>query len=409
MKRNFVFAGAILVSSLFLKAQKTDSVFKKKIIDKTEIDIFYSHYNQDGNNSAVTGGIGTEKLTVYAPSIKIVRTKKNNSYSFKGGADIISSASTDNIDFVMSSASRLDMRSHVNIGYAHDFSKKRILVKAATGLSIESDYLSLPVNFGTTYTSRDKMQIFNCDFQFYFDDLRWGRLNENYHRPVRLIYPSELRYKTWFETYKRNSYSVKLGFQQVLNKRNVLGIFPEFTLQQGLLSTPFHRIYFSDGKVGIETLPELRQKALLGIKLNTFVGGITILKNRIDLYADDFGIRGLALENESSFKLTPFFTLSPSIRIDFQKGSKFFKPFGLHSQNESFFTSDYDLSTMETYQFGLAIRYLALKSLGKAAVFNDVKLKYAYYFRSNQLNAHLFSVLFTGIVDHTLKKKTKKP
>jgi hypothetical protein len=124
MKRNFVFAGAILVSSLFLKAQKTDSVFKKKIIDKTEIDIFYSHYNQDGNNSAVTGGIGTEKLTVYAPSIKIVRTKKNNSYSFKGGADIISSASTDNIDFVMSSASRLDMRSHVNIGYAHDFSKK---------------------------------------------------------------------------------------------------------------------------------------------------------------------------------------------------------------------------------------------------------------------------------------------
>lgn len=409
MKRNFVFAGAILVSSLFLKAQKTDSVFKKKIIDKTEIDIFYSHYNQDGNNSAVTGGIGTEKLTVYAPSIKIVRTKKNNSYSFKGGADIISSASTDNIDFVMSSASRLDMRSHVNIGYAHDFSKKRILVKAGTGLSIESDYLSLPVNFGTTYTSKDKMQIFNCDFQFYFDDLRWGRLNENYHRPVRLIYPSELRYKTWFETYKRNSYSVKLGFQQVLNKRNVLGIFPEFTLQQGLLSTPFHRIYFSDGKVGIETLPELRQKALLGIKLNSFVGGITILKNRIDLYADDFGIRGLALENESSFKLTPFFTLSPSIRIDFQKGSKFFKPFGLHSQNESFFTSDYDLSSMETYQFGLAIRYLALKSLGKAAVFNDVKLKYAYYFRSNQLNAHLFSVLFTGIVDHTLKKKTKKP
>jgi len=409
MKRNFVFAGAILVSSLFLKAQKTDSVFKKKIIDKTEIDIFYSHYDQDGNNSAVTGGIGTEKLTVYAPSIKIVRTKKNNSYSFKGGADIISSASTDNIDFVMSSASRLDMRSHVNIGYAHDFSKKRILVKAGTGLSIESDYLSLPVNFGTTYTSKDKMQIFNCDFQFYFDDLRWGRLNENYHRPVRLIYPSELRYKTWFETYKRNSYSVKLGFQQVLNKRNVLGIFPEFTLQQGLLSTPFHRIYFSDGKVGIETLPELRQKALLGIKLNSFVGGITILKNRIDLYADDFGIRGLALENESSFKLTPFFTLSPSIRIDFQKGSKFFKPFGLHSQNESFFTSDYDLSTMETYQFGLAMRYLALKSLGKATVFNDIKFKYAYYFRSNQLNAHLFSVLFTGIVDHTLKKKTKKP
>jgi len=394
---------------MFLRAQKADTVFKKKIIDKTEIDIFYNHYSQDGNNSAVTGGIGTEKLTVYAPSIKIVRTKKNNSISFKGGADIISSASTDNIDFIVSSASKLDMRSYINLGYAHEFTKKRIAIRAGTGISIESDYLSLPVNLGATYTSKNKMQVLNCDFQMNFDDLRWGRLNENYHRPVRLIYPSELRYQTWFKTYKRNSFSLKLGFQQVLNKRNVLGIYPEFTLQKGLLSTPFHRIYFKDSNLGIENLPQLRQKVLLGIKLNSFVGGITILKNRVDLYMDDFGLKGLALENESSFKLNPVLTLSPSFRIDFQKGSKYFKPYGMHISQEIFYTSDYDLSSMKTYQFALAMRYLALKNIGRGAVFNDIKFKYAYYWRSNQLNAHIFSVLFTGLVDHALKKNHRKP
>ena len=71
-------------------------------IKKTDIELLYNHYVQDGSNSAVTGGIGTEKLIVYAPAIKVSHKSKQNIFSLNAGADIISSASTDNIDFIVS-------------------------------------------------------------------------------------------------------------------------------------------------------------------------------------------------------------------------------------------------------------------------------------------------------------------
>jgi hypothetical protein len=62
-----VFAGAIvliLVSQATILAQ-TDStqVYKKRVLESTEIDFLTSYYTQEGQNAAVTGGIGTEELT----------------------------------------------------------------------------------------------------------------------------------------------------------------------------------------------------------------------------------------------------------------------------------------------------------------------------------------------------------
>ena len=36
-----------------------------------ETEFLYGYYHQDGNNSAVTGGIGTEKLSVNEPDITV--------------------------------------------------------------------------------------------------------------------------------------------------------------------------------------------------------------------------------------------------------------------------------------------------------------------------------------------------
>ena len=70
--------------SQFVKAQNIlpDSLFEKKKLSKTSIEFAFSYYNQDGNNSAVTGGIGTEKLSVYATSLNIAHLfKKLNTVS----------------------------------------------------------------------------------------------------------------------------------------------------------------------------------------------------------------------------------------------------------------------------------------------------------------------------------------
>ena len=95
----------------FAKAQTIKDTVQRKV-NRTDIELVYKHYLQDGNNSAVTGGIGTEKLMVYGPELSLKSEFKKNTISLNLGTDIISSASTDKIDFVVSSASKVDKRTY---------------------------------------------------------------------------------------------------------------------------------------------------------------------------------------------------------------------------------------------------------------------------------------------------------
>ena len=55
-----------------VKAQTTDtSNYQSRKLKVEEIEFVSSYYHQDGNNSAVTGGIGTEKLTDYGNTIDL--------------------------------------------------------------------------------------------------------------------------------------------------------------------------------------------------------------------------------------------------------------------------------------------------------------------------------------------------
>ena len=53
----------------FAQTIKRDSVpYEKRKLKFEQVDLVNSYYHQDGNNSAVTGGIGTEKLTDFSTS-----------------------------------------------------------------------------------------------------------------------------------------------------------------------------------------------------------------------------------------------------------------------------------------------------------------------------------------------------
>ncbi|MCB0629398.1 MAG: hypothetical protein KDD15_06695, partial [Lewinella sp.] len=45
--------------------------YKKRVLESTEVDLLTSIYAQDGENAAVTGGIGTEKLSDFATDINV--------------------------------------------------------------------------------------------------------------------------------------------------------------------------------------------------------------------------------------------------------------------------------------------------------------------------------------------------
>ena len=393
MIKRYIIIGALLFSAYHLKAQEPDSVSKKTTLNKTEVDFVYNHYIQNGNNSAITGGIGTEKLTVFGPSIaykKIFQGKKT--IFIKGGADIISSASTDNIDFNVSSASSVDTRSYININYAQQVNDKNLVISGGSGFSIESDYFSLPLRFGVSFPGKNPMRSYSFNLFTFFDDLRWGRLDSDYRKPVRLIYPVELRYKNWFDIHNRYSYNFKFAFTQVINKKNILGVFPEIVYQHGLLSTPFHRVYFNDGDLKVENLPMQRLKGSLGIKLNSFLGGRTILKNELDFYGDTFGLIGFSIANETAIKLNTTISLAPFFRIYFQKASKYFAPYREHSIEQEFYTSDYDLSSFNTYKIGINFRYAPYKYSIEKLALNELQLRYSFMYRTNNLRAHIISL-----------------
>jgi hypothetical protein len=394
MKRTFI-AAAMLVTYITASAQKTDSTaYKQQRIAKTDIQLLLSFYTQDGEHSAVTGGIGTEALHVYATDLSITHQRDSaNTFQLELGIDAITSASTDKIDFVMSSASREDNRVHINTGYTRHFNKHHVSAGINAGVSVESDYLSIPIGVSFAKESADMNRRFTAAVQCYFDDLRWGRLNPDYYSPEKLIYPEELRYKEWFDIYRRTSYNVSLAYYQVMNQRMQLAVFPELVYQDGLLSTPFHRVYFNNDTLRVENLPRHRWKIPLGVQLNVFTGSQVIIRSYYRYYKDNFGIGSHTFQVETPVKLSPLFTLSPLVRLYTQTASRYFRPYRGHTMDERFYTSDYDLSRFTSYKAGLGVRYTPFRQLSHHYAFREIGLRYAFYKRTNQLSAHMISLL----------------
>lgn len=381
-----------------VKAQTIkDTAFEKKKLSKTTIDFAFSYYNQDGNNSAVTGGIGTEKLSVYATDLTISHQfKKLNTFSLNAGLDIISSASTDKIDYRVSSASYQDQHFHADVNFQRQLKKTDLKIGGSLGMAFESDYAAVPLSISFNYSEPSKMRTYQLGFYCSIDDLRWGRFdNEHAGDKLQLVYPEELRYKDWYDVKKRNTYTIKAGFTQVLTKKMTLGIFPEFIYQQGLLATPFHRVYFNDNSLRVENLPKQRFKFPIALKLNAFLGSRFILKNQYSFYADNFGIIANAVEVEGALKIVPQFTMATFFRFYHQSGSDYFKPYKEHQTDEEFYTSDYDLSRFNTYKAGLSLKIFPISKKQKKAFFENILLRYSFYYRSNNLHAHIMSFAFS--------------
>ena len=55
----------VLLLPLFAQSsfsqEEQEEVYKKRVLEAIELDFLNSYYSQDGDNAAVTGGIGTER------------------------------------------------------------------------------------------------------------------------------------------------------------------------------------------------------------------------------------------------------------------------------------------------------------------------------------------------------------
>lgn len=217
----------------------------------------------------------------------------------------------------------------------------------------------------------------------------------------------------------RNSYSVSLGFSQVVNKKLQFSIFGDVLFQEGLLSTPYHRIYFADkgnyyiGQTrdipvyetekntgvfrladDVERLPDTRFKIPVGARLNYYINERFVLRTYYRFYADDWGITSHTANIEVPFKISQYFTVFPMYRFYTQVASRYFAGFDRHYSYQKFYTSDYDLSSFDSHQYGLGMSYSDLLSNIKILKLGikSIDFRYNHYTRNDNLDADIFSI-----------------
>ena len=267
MKKLIITAG-LLVSMLFRTAAQSsveeNTDYEKRKLKVDEINFVTSYYHQEGDKSAVTGGIGTEKLSDYANSFDLKMSKydlKNRQHTFNLdlNIDYYTSASSDNIDpRTVSGASAADIHFYPSISWSVKNPKNRITQGLTYSFSKEYDYISQGFTASWAKASKDNNREFSIKGSAFLDK-------------ATIILPTEFRTNTGGggrnqDTRPRNSYGLTLSLSQVINERLQVMLTADPSYQEGFLSTSFHRIYFTDNSKTIEKLPGSRLKLPIGIR-----------------------------------------------------------------------------------------------------------------------------------------------
>jgi hypothetical protein len=382
----FMFAG-------FGQKSPSDTTYKSRKLTFEEANLVSSYYKQDGNNSAVTGGIGTEKLTDIANVIDVKLHKwdkkdRKQTFDVEVGIDHYTSASSDRVDLKNnSSASSADTRLYPSVSWSRENEKKGTTIGAGLSLSAEFDYLSIGINASFSKKTNNRSGEFTAKAQAYLDQ-------------VSLILPVELRPpgsggnddENNYPRTARNSFSGSFSYTQIINQRLQLGFLLDLIYQQGYLSLPFHRVYFADNSVHQENLPDTRMKIPLGLRANYFIGDKVILRSYYRYYHDDWGLSAHTFNLEAPVKITPFLSISPFYRYYNQSAAKYFAAYKVHTASDQFYTSNSDVSKFSSNFYGAGFRIVPPKGVFGMKHWNMLELRYGHYTRTTGMNSDIVSL-----------------
>lgn len=474
----------IMLFAVFLAfSQEKDNTtsFKKRVLETTEVDFLASYYTQNGSKSVVSGGIGSEKLTDIASNIIVAMPlNEDDVLTVDLGISAYSSASSSNINpfnstgasggggddddkmsgtkgaaatgpygtpwQASSGASKSDQLASVTVNYTHNSDSRNFIWNADVSFSNEYDYTSIGFGGGIASLFNEKNTEISIKGNVYLDQWRpiyptelheyskYGSnfLNQGYFSGVEVLDENGQvttnylpnAFKT-VDAVNRNSYSVSLGLSQVLTKKIQFSVFLDVLQQQGLLSTPYHRIYFADKAnyyIGqaeyipnyesssnkgvykladdIERLPDSRFKLPVGARLNYYLNERFVLRTYYRFYSDNWDIQSHTASIELPVKISDRFTVFPTYRYYTQTQSKYFAPYETHLSTEKFYTSDPDLATFNSNQYGFGINYTDIFTGAKIWKFGlkNIDFRYNHYDRSDGLQADIASLGFKFIM-----------
>lgn len=335
----------------------------------------------------------------------------------------------------------------MTINYSHSSDSRNFIWNADVSFSNEYDYTSIGFGGGIAQLFNEKNTELSLKANVYLDQWRpilptelheydrfgSGFLNNGYFSGVTVYDQNGLATTGYlpsqFEDIKsvnRNSYSLSFSFSQILTKKLQASVFLDVLQQQGLLSTPYHRIYFADKSnyyigqsqyipvyetpenVGvyrladdIERLPDSRFKLPIGARLNYYISERFKLRTYYRFYTDNWGIQAHTANIEVPIKLNDHFTVYPMYRYYTQTESKYFAPFETHVSTEKYYTSDYDLSTFNASQYGVGATYLDIFTKAHIWKFGlkNIDFRFNHYQRSDTLSADIVSMAFKFVMD----------
>lgn len=427
--RHFTMRYLLLLLLPFLctcvRAQSSDMSYKKRVLETAELQILTSYYSQAGENAAVSGGTGTEELTDIHPTIIFaIPLSADDVLTVNAGVSAYTSASSSNVNpfdgngradpFQASSgASKGDNWTNVTASYSHSSDDRNTVWSANLSGSAEYDYTS--VGFGGSYTRimNQKNTELSVKANAFIDG--WVAIYPSELRPFdgngdglgdRLFQRNEVtgnqNYNPNFsrlETTGRQTFNLGLNFTQILS-RNLQGVISLDAVQQnGLLSTPFQRVYFADVENSfiedftladdIERLPASRTKIAVGGRLHAYVNERIVVRSFLRYYTDDWGINSVTANVEVPVKISQKFTLRPAYRYYTQTAADYFAAFDEHLSTSEFYTSDYDLSEFVANQYSLGVTYTDILTGAKLWRFGlkSVDLNFSSYARDNGFSA----------------------
>lgn len=383
-------------------ANVTDtSDYKLRKIHVDEVDFVTSYYNQNGDHSAVTGGIGTEAVTDVANSLTLNlvwlnKSQNKNTLAVGLGFDYHTAASQAFVSKTGAS-SPTGTRVYPSIDWTVENNKKGNTFGLGAYYSGEFNYQSLGADLHFSQKTTDKNGEFSAKLQGYFDK-------------VTLIYPSEFEPASTtdlngngngygdggghrnYGSSPRTTLSASFSYSQMINSRLQVMLLGDVVTQHGFLSLPFHRVYFSNGKDTIERLPSSRFKLPVGARLNYFLGDNIIIRTYYRYYADNWGIRSNTAGIEVPYKITPFFSISPFYRFYNQSASRYFAPYEEHSPTDEYFTSNYEYAKFESSFYGIGFRLAPPNGVFGWQGLHEMEIRYGHYTQTTDLVSNVVSI-----------------
>lgn len=392
-----------LLSAFSQRYEADTASYKKQKLKLEEVNLVSGYYNQDGNHSAVTGGIGTQKLNDVSNVIDLKFVSRDinnnkNTLNFEAGIDHHSAASQA---FVSNSGAS-------NPGGTRIYPSINWLVEKNSGLnfglgasySAEYNYHSYGLNFSAGKMSKDKNTAINFKGQAFFDKVTMIEPSELIPKVTQVdvttyttasgntITSGRNSHKANIPTSARNTFSGSLTLSHVVNKNMQFALITDAVAQNGFLSLPFHRVYFKNAdSAKIENLPNARVKLPLGFRLNYFLGDKIILRTYYRYYTDNWGIKAHTASLEIPYKISPFVSVSPFYRYYIQTAAYYFAPYKEHLTTDKYYSSNYDLSAFSSQFFGVNIKITPQKGVFNMPFFNTLELRYGHYTQTTGLQA----------------------